>query len=94
MSYQVRLDEGVIRALERLPGDIRAAIFARVQALAEQPRPSGAKPLAGALSGSYRLKVRQVYRVGFEVDDAARVVTVWGVGHRDKFYDKARRRRR
>lgn len=90
MSYEVRLDDAAVRDFEKLPGNIRAALLARIQALAEDPRPAGAKVLTGELSGSYRLKVRRVYRIGFDVDDAAQVVTVWGAGHRDKFYQNAR----
>ena len=94
MTYGVRLDDAAIRDLERLSGGLRAVLFARIEALADDPRPAGAKRLTGELSGSYRLKVRQAYRIGFDVDDEARTVTVWGIGHRDKFYEKALRRRR
>jgi len=94
VSYEVRLDDAAVRDLEKLPHDLRTVIFARIQALAEDPRPAGTKALTGELRGSYRLKVRQAYRIGFDVDDEAAVVTVWGAGHRDKFYEKALRRRR
>jgi mRNA interferase RelE/StbE len=94
VSYEVRLDDAAVRDLERLPADLRALLFARIQALADDPRPAGTKALTGELSGSYRLKVRQAYRIGFDVDHEARVVTVWGAGHRGKFYEKALRRRR
>jgi mRNA interferase RelE/StbE len=94
VRYEVCLDDAAVRDLERLSGSLRAVLFARIQALAEEPRPAGAKALIGELSGSYRLKVRQAYRIGFEIDDEAKIVTVWGVGHRSRFYERARRRQR
>jgi mRNA interferase RelE/StbE len=94
VSYEVHLDDAAVRDLEKLPHDLRASLFARIEALADNPRPAGTKALTGELSGSYRLKVRRAYRIGFDVDDRARVVTAWGAGHRDKFYERALRRRR
>jgi mRNA-degrading endonuclease RelE of RelBE toxin-antitoxin system len=32
------------------------------------------------------------YRVGYQVDRSAGVVTVWMVGHRGRLYEKAQRR--
>jgi mRNA interferase RelE/StbE len=94
VSYRVELRPAVERQLRALPRGAQQQLLAAVEALADSPRPSGTKALTGELTGSYRLKVGRVYRLGYDVDDAAQVVTVWGVGHRDKFYEKARRRRR
>ena len=92
--YQVHIESNALGELKKLPADVQAAIRARIRALADDPRPSRARALTGELKGSYRLRVRRAYRIGFDVDDDARTVTVWQVGHRGKFYDKARRRRR
>jgi len=93
-TYDVTLEAGAVDDLAELPHWLHAAIIARAEALAIDPRPPGATPLKGELKGSYRLKVRHVYRIGYEVDDAARTVVVWQIGHRDKFYEKAKRRRK
>ena len=92
--YHVEVESDALDGLRRLPADVQAAIRARIDALADDPRPAGARALTGRLAGSYRLKVRGAYRIGYDVDDAQGVVTVWAVGHRDKFYEKAQRRRR
>lgn len=94
MSYRVEIELGVLAELKQLPRDVRASLRARIAALATDPHPPGAKRLTGTLRGSHRLRVRRVYRIGYEVDEEARVVTVWSVGHRDRFYERATRKRR
>jgi mRNA-degrading endonuclease RelE of RelBE toxin-antitoxin system len=93
-TYDVNLEAGAVDDLAELPRRLHAAIIARAEALAIDPRPPGATPLKGELKGSYRMNVRHVYRIGYEVDGAARTVAVWQIGHRDKFYEKAKRRRK
>ena len=90
--YHVEVESDAPDGLRRLPADVQAAIRARIDALADDPRPAGARALTGRLAGSYRLKVRGAYRIGYDVDDRARTVVVWQIGHRGKFYDKAQRR--
>jgi mRNA interferase RelE/StbE len=92
--YQLHIESDALGALKRLPADLQATIRARIRALAADPRPPGATALTGELKGSYRLRARRAYRIGYDVDDETRTVTVWQVGHRSKFYDKAGRRRR
>lgn len=93
VRYTIELTPAGDRQLDRLPAKARRAIGAGIDALAENPRPSGVVPLKGKLKGSYRLRVGS-YRVGYQVDDKARVVTIWQVGHRSKFYNEAKRRRK
>ena len=80
--------------MAKLHPDVAKAIAARREALKENPRPPGVKSLAGDLGGSYRLRVRGDYRIGYDVDDKTRTVTVWQVGHRSRFYDEGKRRRK
>lgn len=92
MSYEVRLTRSAQRDLEDLPPDVRRRVAGRLRALAADPGPPGVRALAGLPPGSFRVRVGD-YRIAYKVDGEARVVTVWEVGHRDKFYEKARRRR-
>jgi mRNA interferase RelE/StbE len=94
MSYRVEVQTRALRELGRLPADIREAITGRISGLAENPRPPGVKALTADLKGSYRLTVREDYRVGYDVDDRARSVIVWQIGHRSRFYEAGKRRRR
>ena len=62
----------------------RLRIVQRIQKLASEPRPSGCEKLRGSED---RYRVRQGrYRVVYEVDDAARTVTVVKIGHRREVY--------
>lgn len=58
-------------------------LVAKIQALAEQPFPSDAIRLTG--QPAYRLRQGD-WRVIFEVDEKARVVTVIKVAHRREAY--------
>ena len=94
MSYRVEIQTAALRDLQRLPPDVRKAVATRVAALAQNPRPPGVRALTKGLKGLYRMRVRRDYRVGYEVDDRAQVVTIWQVGHRSKFYERGKRRRK
>jgi mRNA interferase RelE/StbE len=60
-----------------------ARIGVVVEALTVQPRPEGAKKLRGLQA--WRVKVNE-YRVIYEIQDAALVVTVIRVAHRRDAY--------
>jgi len=91
VSYKVRVDEGAIRALADLPASVQRRLQARIDALAEDPRPQNAEHLTGPLRGVLRLRVGS-YRVSYTIDDKARVVDVWRIGHRSTFYKRLRGR--
>ena len=62
----------------------RQRIVRRILQLAADPHPTGSEKLAGFAD---RFRVRQgQYRIIYLVDDAAREVTVFKVGHRKEVY--------
>ena len=62
----------------------RQRLVARIQALAEEPRPTGSEKLAGH---DHRHRVRQGnYRVIYEIDDANLEITIYRIGHRKDVY--------
>jgi mRNA-degrading endonuclease RelE of RelBE toxin-antitoxin system len=66
-----------------------------ILALAADPRPMGYRALAeGPLKGSFRIHVGRDHCVGYDIDDKTRHVSIWQVGSRRGFYDKAKRRRK
>ncbi len=93
MSYQVILDDLVLEDLADLHPAVRRRLLKRLEALAEDPRPATAQALTGELRGYWRLRVGD-YRASYTIDEKRRVVHVWSAGHRSRFYDRARRRRR
>lgn len=82
-SYKLLFRKSVARDLRSVPQRDLKRILARLEALAENPRPKGCEKL----SGQERYRVRQgVYRIIYEVSDAVVTVTVVKVGHRRHAY--------
>ena len=86
VPYQVRILPAAARALAALPVNVRRRIDSRIRSLAENPRPHDVKKLKGTDGLLFRIRVGD-YRVLYQIDDAARVVTVVKVGHRKDVYD-------
>lgn len=84
MSYQVVFTRRALRDFSALPPKDRERLAKRIDALASDPRPHGAKKLEG-LEGLYRLRVG-AYRVLYTVEDDVITVTVVRVGHRRDIY--------
>ena len=59
-------------------------IVRRISALAEDPRPPGCEKLAGA-ENAWRARQGD-FRILFTIDDEARVVDVFKIGHRREVY--------
>lgn len=84
MMYQVVFRPAALRALESLPAKLQKRIVERVEALAQNPRPHGAKRLVG-MEGLYRIRVGD-YRVLYRVEDEVLTILVVAVGHRREVY--------
>jgi mRNA interferase RelE/StbE len=62
----------------------RRRIVAKIRDLAEKPRPHGSEKLAGY---DDRYRVRQGnFRIVYSIDDRARNITVFKIGHRKDVY--------
>lgn len=83
MSYQVLLSERAQKQINALPQTIGDRITEKIYALKENPRPQGAKKLAGG--EGYRIRVGD-YRIVYDIQDAVRIVTIVKVGHRKDIY--------
>jgi len=81
--YRIDLSRRAEKDLERLPSRGAARVIAVLRHLAEEARPPGADKLV-AVEG-YRVRVGE-YRIIYDVDDAAHVVTVYRVRHRREVY--------
>jgi len=84
-AYSLRIRTSTGRELEGVGSKRdRGRIVSRISALANDPRPQGCEKLAGAVNA---WRVRQGdYRILFTVDDEARVVDVFKIGHRREVY--------
>lgn len=82
--YEVSFARSARKELEGLRPPTVTRVFAQIEALADDPRPSGCVKLSG--SGSlWRVRVGD-YRVIYGVSDADRVVDIVAVRHRREAY--------
>jgi mRNA interferase RelE/StbE len=81
--YAITIRRAARKALTTLPADDYARVLAAIQALAHDPRPPGCVKLTGSVQ--WRIRVG-VYRVVYEIDDAAQTVTIDVIGHRRDVY--------
>jgi mRNA interferase RelE/StbE len=82
--FAVEIFPAALRALAALPRPVQERIRDRVEALAENPWPPGAKKLSGQ-KGHWRVRVGE-YRVIYRVDTEVRIVLVSRIGHRREVY--------
>jgi mRNA interferase RelE/StbE len=81
--YQVHLRRKAVKDLSNVPKEYARLIAKHIDGLSETPRPPDAKRLKGV--GGYSLRVG-VYRVLYDIDDAARTVTIYRIKHRREAY--------
>jgi len=83
MTYTVIILRAARKSLAQLPEADYQRVIAAINALAQNPRPPGCIKLTG--SPYWRIRVG-VYRVIYDIEDTARIVTVVTVGHRRDVY--------
>jgi mRNA interferase RelE/StbE len=84
-SYRLLIKTSARKELAAV-GDkaVRQRMVRRIEGLADRPRPIGCEKLSGT-NDHYRVRQGR-YRVVYEIDDAARSVTVVKIGHRREVY--------
>lgn len=84
--FDVQISARAARALKKLDRGAQKRILMAVNLLRDQPRPPGARALAGR-PGYLRVRVGE-YRIVYTVDDGVLVVLVLAVGHRREIYQR------
>lgn len=84
MTYAVEFTRSAQRQLDKLPKRLKEHLNGAITELESEPRPHGVDKIRGA-TDQYRIRVGD-YRVVFEIDDDARVVSVIAIGHRSVVY--------
>jgi mRNA interferase RelE/StbE len=84
LAYGLVLTRAARKDLERLPGEVLERADPMILALADNPRPFGSEKLEG-FENLYRLRVGK-YRIIYEIDKAASIVTIAKVEHRKSVY--------
>jgi mRNA interferase RelE/StbE len=83
VSYSVVLKREAEKELRKVPPPDLQRIVRRIAALGAEPRPVGSQKL----STLERYRLRQGdWRVVYEIEDQARLVTVVKIGHRREVY--------
>jgi mRNA interferase RelE/StbE len=83
VAYRVELEGRAKREFLRLPSGVQDRIRQAIDGLVQEPRPAGAKRLVG--HKGFRIR-RGDYRILYTVDDPARLVRVYRIGHRRDIY--------
>ena len=83
MTYRVTILRRAQKELGALGDDPYSRVRDAIGGLAEDPRPSGCLKLTGR--DGWRIRIGN-YRVVYEIDDSAHLVTVLHVGHRRDVY--------
>lgn len=82
-SYRLAFKQSVAKDLRKIPNADLGRLLARIEGLADDPRPDGALKL----SAQERYRVRQgAYRIVYEIEKEMPVVTVVKVAHRSSVY--------
>jgi mRNA interferase RelE/StbE len=82
--YEVVLKPSVHKDLRLLPKAVVVRVVARIEALEQNPQPRGAIKLTGA-ERLFRIRVGN-YRIVYELNSEARLVTILYVRHRREAY--------
>jgi len=83
--YALEFAPKAIRSLGKLDRAIAERIRAVAEALRDDPRPPGARMLAG-MHGVWRIRVAKDYRIVYTLDDNRLVILVVDAGHRREIY--------
>ena len=84
MAYAIQFKPAALRQLEKLPRDLQKRIASKIQALRNDPFPSGCKKLFGE-SDTWRVRVGD-YRVIYRVRRGVLLILVINIGHRRDVY--------
>ena len=84
MAYSISIDPAALREMKKLTSTVRREVASAINALADDPRPEGAKKLSGSKS-SYRIRVG-AYRILYRITDKQLLILVVKVGHRRDVY--------
>ena len=84
MTYRIEVAPSAARQLRKLDPVARRRVQAALELLAQDPRPSGAKKLAGG-DGEWRVRTGD-YRIIYEIRDDVLLVLVLAFGHRREVY--------
>ena len=81
--YKIELRRTAYKDLKDIPTEYVRLIAKHIDLLEQNPRPTDSKKLKG--NAGYSLRIG-TYRVLYDVDDKARMVTIYRIKHRREVY--------
>lgn len=87
MKYEIRTKASAEKEIRDLPDSVLRRVHARIEMLADNPRPRGCVKLV-QMEG-YRVRVGN-YRIVYTIDDATQVIEIITVEHRRQVYRRRR----
>jgi mRNA interferase RelE/StbE len=81
--FKIIITSRAERELRRLDKGVKNRIVPAIYSLAENPRPPGCLKVKG--ESIWRVRVGD-WRIGYQIDDEAKVIDIIRVGHRSQFY--------
>jgi len=85
--YRIVVSKSAEKDLKRISTSVLNRIAVKVDALAEDPRPSGSKKLKGTQEELWRIRVGD-YRIIYEIGDELKLVDIRRIRHRKDVYDR------
>lgn len=82
MAYTIQLEKSAVKQLRKLEKEIQIKIAAKIDELAEDPRPHGYKKLVDE-NGTCRIKVSG-YRILYDIFDKVLIVNVIAIAKRNE----------
>lgn len=83
--YSIEYSKDIEKDFNKLPKEEVIKILAKIDRLAENPRPSGVEPLQGNLKGLFRVRSGN-YRIIYQILDKCLTILVVRVSHRREVY--------
>ncbi len=83
-SYRIEVSATAEKQLKKLGREDRIGVLRAVQALADEPRPSGCRKIQG-YDDVYRIRIGR-YRALYSIDGRRVIITVLKVAHRRDVY--------
>jgi mRNA interferase RelE/StbE len=84
MAYRVEIKASAVKEIEALPRRDQRRVVSAIEALADDPRPAGARKLVGG-DDAFRVRMGD-YRIIYQVRDDVLIVYIVRVGHRRDVY--------
>ena len=84
MSYTIQFKPAALRQLEKLPRNLQKRIASKIEALRDEPFPSGCKKLFGE-PDTWRVRIGN-YRAIYRVHRGVLLILVITIGHRRDVY--------